>query len=172
MSRQHRALPSAGAALAAQALCSAPCWTPRRLIERCLRQRCFGGGAWAARALCSAAAEPDGASGGSPARDHARASVCGGYGGAAPLPTPQLAEPGLSSQARLPRCCCVGRRHGATTARNWPCRGAASAGRRGPGSTVVLPKHRGNIGRCLRQATIGRRGCNAVDKCRPGTFNP
>ena len=91
----------------------------------------------AARAPRSAAAGPDGASGGSPAGDHARASVCGGCGGAALVPTPQLAEAGLCSQARLRRCCCVERRHGATLAGTWLGRGAASAWRRGPGSAAV-----------------------------------
>ena len=56
-------------------------------IGRCVRQAALG----AARALCSAAAGPDGASGGLPAGDHARASVGGGCGGAALVPTPQLA---------------------------------------------------------------------------------
>jgi hypothetical protein len=99
-----------------------------------------GGGRYcaaAARALYSAAAGPDGASGGSSVGNHAGASMCGGCGGAALVPTPQLAQAGLCSQARLRRCCCVERRHGATLAGTWLGRGAASAWRRGLGSAVV-----------------------------------
>ena len=137
-----------------------PSWRRLRRGAGALEGGGFGAEPWwaaaaecaaAARALCSAAAGPDGASGDSPAGDHARASVCGGCGGAALVPTLQLAEAGLCSQARLRRCCCVERRHGATLAGAWP-------GRRHPCPDEPLRlRRRGTLARGA--ARIGRPVC-------------